>query len=68
MNLDVIHWQATVGQTNVYESSEEFGWMIKLSKKPFPTFIFSTSKKMLAASRALRLPLRSRGCLVSPVL
>ena len=69
-NFDVIHWQGIVGQRSVDESDlSDLVPMIKLvSNKLIFSFVTSTSKKILAASRARLLPLRSRGCLVSPVL
>jgi hypothetical protein len=68
--LDVIHWQAIVGHTRVDESSagEVLGILRLVSKKLNFSFFPSISKNILAASSALRLPLRSRGCFVSPVL
>ena len=69
-NCDVTHWQATVGHTSEEESgSGDLVLMIMLvSKQLFFSVLSSISKKILAASSARRLPLRSRGCLVSPVL
>ena len=39
-----------------------------VSKKLFFSVLSSISKKILAASSARRLPLRSSGCFVNPVL
>ena len=59
-----------MGQTSVVDSDlSDLVPMIKLvSNKLIFSFVTSTSKKILAASRARLLPLRSRGCFVSPVL
>ena len=59
-----------MGQISVVDSDlSDLVPMIKLvSNKLIFSFVTSTSKKILAASRARLLPLRSRGCLVSPVL
>ena len=59
-----------MGQISVVDSDlSDLVPIIKLvSNKLIFSFVISTSKKILAASRAYLLPLRSRGCFVSPVL
>ena len=68
-SFDVIHWQATVGQTTPEESSDGFGGRMTLVLRKLSfSLLSSTSRNIFAASKALRLPRRSRGCLVRPVL
>ena len=69
-NLEVTHWQAAVGHTKLEETSVwDFLGITRLASKKFNfSFFPSSSKNILAASRALLLPRRSRGCLVSPAL
>ena len=52
------------------DSSSEFPLLniMLVSRKESLSFLVSTSRKIFAASRDLLLPLRSRGCLVKPVL
>ena len=69
-NFAATHWQAIVGQTKLEESftGSFLGIFILGLKKPCVAFLQSSSKKIFAASSALLLPRRSRGCLVNPIL